>query len=530
MSTTTEERVEEFKLSHLASRLSNEEFQQFIISKTEWFVQKKELMISFFVNNDDAKDMKKDISIINQIIRDRNNNNNNTTRKKTKVLSLNELPDVLIREISTFLRIKEYFRFVCTAKVFFIALNDKNVTYLSKLDANKNWSNKQLKKHLDRHRNLQELSVFTDQLIQNEEDEIDFKLHKLRNLSLEIKEETVNFLHKALIESKYWDYENIVTLLLREYDAEDQEDIMQIRLILAKCNDLSSLHLCDFDRETSQTIKWIMNDDDVALPKLVELNLHNSVGFALIIKFAHQLKKLNWYNMWHWSSNWYPISHFERFNHLKKCNFNQLQQLRVSGIHYNDMDGILITAINLKKIEMTNDAYYDEDEMDKTLKDLVKLVFMRCKKLIYFELNFVEMKSNTKNSDPRAYDGIIEGLQVTKQVQRDAFMIKLNLLLSLKHLTQIINTFKLSKTKEMVLYYKGGLYHDFKSTTLEEESVYTELDYNKEKPLQLVIDMLEKLFDDDDESDSFDLVDLQKDDKYYHEDLLEIKLILVNKK
>ena len=534
---TPDDRIEQFKLSRIASTLSKEEFQQFIISKTEWFVQKKELMICFFVKNDDAKDIEKDISKINQIIRDRNNNNNdNTTRKKkTKVLSLNELPDVLICEISTYLRIKEYFRFVCSAKIFCIALNGKNGTHLSKLDAKYRWSNKQLEKHLDRHRNLQTFSVYTDQLIKDndEEDESGFKLKKLRNLSLDIREATVNFSHKALIETKYWEYENLITLSLDFECDEGQQDIMQIRDILAKCNDLSSLDLYDFRLESPQTIKLIMNDDDVALPKLVQLKLWNSVGLALIIKFAHQLKKLIWHNMWNWSPPWYPISHLERFNHLKKCNFNQLQELRISALHYNDMDGILKTGINLKKFEMLNDDHYYQDKMDKTIKDLVKLVFIRCKKLIYFKLHFVEMKSKGKNSDARAYDGIIEGLQDTKQVQRDVFMIKLNLLLSLRHLTQIINAFKLSKTKKMVLYYKGVLYHDFKLATLEEEqSVYKELDYKKEKPLQLVNDMLEKLFDDD-ACDSFDLVDLQKDNDnrdYYNKDYLEIKLTLMNEK
>ena len=535
---TTDDRIEKFKLSRLASTLSNEEFQEFIICKTEWFVQKKKLMIDFFVNNDDANDIEKDISKINQIIRNRNNNNNNdnnnnnTIRKKTKISSLDELPDVLICEIATFLCIKGYFSFVCTAKIFVIALNNKNGTYLSKLKANQNWSNEQLKKHLDRHRNLQELDVFTDQLIDDEDHEIDFKLKKLRNLSLEIREKTVNFSHKAVIESKYWEYQNIVTLSLHFELDEGQQDIMQIRHILAKCNDLSSLYLFDFDIETSQTIKWIMNDDDIVLPQLVELNLRNSVGFALIIKFAHQLKKLRWYNIWHWSSRWYPISHSERFNHLKKCNFNQLQKLSVSAMHYNDMDGILTTAINLKKIEMTNDDHYYQDKINKTLKDLVKLIFMKCKKLIYFELNFVEMKTKGRNSDRKAYDGIIEGLQDTKQVQRAAFIIKLNLLLSLEHLTEIIKTFKLSKTKKMVLYFKGWLYHDFECTTLDYEKLnaYKELDYKKEKPFQLVNDMLEKLFDDDeDESKSFDLIDLKKDNQHCNREL-EIKLTLMNEK
>ena len=62
---TTEDHIEQLKLSQLASTLSTEEFKQFIISKTEWFVQKKELAIYFFVNNDDDEALEKDISQIN---------------------------------------------------------------------------------------------------------------------------------------------------------------------------------------------------------------------------------------------------------------------------------------------------------------------------------------------------------------------------------------------------------------------------------------------------------------------------------
>ena len=507
-------------LSHLAETLSNQEFQQFIISKMKWFVQNKELMMNFIVNNDNAKDVEKDISNINRIIR-------------ARFLALSKLPNVLICEISTFLPIKEYLNFAGTAKVFFTALNNKNGTHLSKLDVTQNWSNKQLEKHLDRHRNLLELNLFTDQLINDENEEINFKLYKLHNLSLKIQNGGVNFLHKSVIESKYWQYENIVRLSLNEYEEADnqQQDIMQIRHILSKCNHLSSLRLVDFYVESPETIQWIINDHDVALPKLVELNMQNSVGFALIIKFGHQLKKLSWFNMYSWSSNWYPITHSERFNYLKKCNFKQLQQLRVSAIHYNDMNGILTTAINLKKFEITNDGHYYEGEIEKTLKDLIKLIFIRCKKLVYFKLNFLEWKSKGKNSHPRAYDGIIEGLKDTKQLKRDTFMIELNMVLSLKHLTQIVNTFKLSKTKKMTLHYKGWLYHDFESITLEKESLYKELDYKKEKPLKLVNDTLQKLFDDDG-SHEFDLIDLQKRNQNIHhpEHELQIELTLVTKK
>ena len=66
-----------------------------------------------------------------------------------------------------------------TAKAFFIVLNDKTDTQLAELDVDNDWLSKQLEKQLHRHRNLQTLTVFTDQLInnnKNNEKEIDFKL------------------------------------------------------------------------------------------------------------------------------------------------------------------------------------------------------------------------------------------------------------------------------------------------------------------------------------------------------------------
>ena len=521
---STEDLVDKCKLSSLASTLSNEEFQQFIISKMKWFVQNKELTVSFVVKNDNSNDLEKDISKIGQIIRNRNND----MSRKTRVKSLDELPDVLICEISSFLPIQEYFSLANTAKVFFILLNNKKGTHLSELDTrdfDNNWSSKQFEKQLYRHRNLQTLTVLTNQLISNDEDEMDFKFKKLRHLEVIIEGE-VNLSNKSLIESKHLEYKNIVSLSLHDSKDSDDEDIMQIKHILSKCSDLSSLTLFDFKTETSQTINWVINEaHDVVLPRLVELNLWNSVGLALIIKFAHQLKKLFWYNVWSWTANWYPISHCQRFVYLKNCNFAQLQQLCIDAVHYKDLDAILTTAKNIKKIEMTNGDHYYEHESEKNLRDLVNLVFIKCNKLMYFKLWLVKMKSTTKNSAARAYDGIVEGLQDTNQVERDAFVMKLNLILSLEDLKHIAEIFKLSKTKKMEIFFRGELYHHFECI-IGEQGLYRQLDYNKEKPLKLINGMLQKLFHDDDDDDglvSFNLIEISN---YYSPARVHIQLTL----
>ena len=92
----------------------------------------------------------------------------------------------------------------------------------------------------------------------------------------------------------HFECKNIVSLSLLEHSGEDHQDnIMQMKHILSKCYNLSGLNLFDFRTENSQTIDWIIkDDDDVVLLRLVEFNLMNSVALALIIKLDHQLKKL----------------------------------------------------------------------------------------------------------------------------------------------------------------------------------------------------------------------------------------------
>ena len=95
----TDDKMRSKHVKQRASTLSNEGFQQYIMSKMKWFVQNKEWTISFFVKNDNAKDTGKDVSKINQMMRSRNDD----MTRKTKVESLDELPDVLIYEIPSFL-------------------------------------------------------------------------------------------------------------------------------------------------------------------------------------------------------------------------------------------------------------------------------------------------------------------------------------------------------------------------------------------------------------------------------------------
>ena len=507
--------VKRIQLTSLGSTLSDEEFKQFIMSKLEWLVENKESSINFFSQKDDVKDVEKDLTKIKQIIRNRNNDDLNTTR----IESLDELPEVLICEIASYLYFGEYLNLAGTAKVFFISLNSKNGTYLVKLDIDQTWSSEQVEKQLYQHQNLQHLSMYTNQLINKScsNDNIDFKLKRLRYLTLIIQNE-VSLSNKLLIKPKYWEYEKIVSLSLENASEIQQTDIIEIKKVLSKCSNLSYLILSEFCIESLQTINWLNN---VKLPKLIELTFINSVGFALIVKFSSQLQKLFWWNINPWV---HQYSHSQRFNHLKKCNFDQLKQLSFDAVHYSDINVILKTAKNLKKIEMTNSRHCYQD--GKNIKDLINLLFIRSTKLVHFELDFVDIavqeNSFTVNSPAIGYEGIIQGLENTTQIQRATFVLELKTILSLKHLTHIVKAFKLSNTKTMVLDFKGTLYHDFHSTAVQ--TLYDELDYNKENAITLIQETVQKLVDEDDLLHSFDVID-QKQNEQDLDEHFQLKLI-----
>ena len=515
--------VKRLQLTSLAATLSNEELKQFILSKIEWLVKNKESTINFISSNNDSQDIETDLTKIKQIIRNRNyddddDNDNDDDMNRKRIQSLDQLPEVLICAIANYLCIAEYLNLTSTAKVFFIYLNNKNGTHLVKLDIDKTWSSEQVEKQLYKHQNLQQLSVYTNQVIKKSCND-DFKLKKLRDLTI-IIQNGINLSNKLLIKPKYWKYKKIMRLSIENNDNIQETDIIELKKILSKCNDLSCLILSEFHIESLQTINWL---DDVKLPKLKKLTLINSVGFALIVKFGHQLEKLIWWNVNPWVQQY---SRFQRFNHLVKCNFNQLQQLSFDAIQYSDIDGILKTAKNLKKIEMTNSRHCFEHTSGKNIKDLVKLLFIKSTKLAHFEFEFVDIvvqeNSFTVNSPASGYDGIIQGLQNTKQIQRNKFVLKLKTILSLKHLTHIVNAFKLSNTKTLVLNFQGTLYHDFYSTSVQ--TLYDELDYDKENAITLIQETVKKLFDKDDSLYSFD-VDDQKQNQQNLDEHFELTLI-----
>ena len=220
--------VKRLQLTSLAATLSDEELKQFILSKIEWLVKNKESTINFISSNNDSQDIETDLTKIKQIIRNRNyddddDNDNDDDMNRKRIQSLDQLPEVLICAIANYLCIAEYLNLTSTAKVFFIYLNNKNGTHLVKLDIDKTWSSEQVEKQLYKHQNLQQLSVYTNQVIKKSCND-DFKLKKLRDLTI-IIQNGINLSNKLLIKPKYWKYKKIMRSSIENNDKIQETEI-----------------------------------------------------------------------------------------------------------------------------------------------------------------------------------------------------------------------------------------------------------------------------------------------------------------
>ena len=375
------------------------------------------------------------LQIIQNILNEEKNNDSTSNEEKNNVIlqpsKLDELPMVIIQNISSFLT---YTEFLCnlslTNRFIFIAI--QSPSHLKQLDYRHlkvYLSLTAFQETLSNHPNIHWLGI-PDYILNNIDIINEYHNRQLTVTHLAVttsnSETSPNYnaqnMLKNMLNTHLFTVSNLIFL---DLTVENKSNYLvlknlnqEINQLLAQCVNLQHLKMQMFE---SQDLTINHTKINQLLPKLKYLSIgpwSGLCGIRIIQSIDHQLQELNLSNPNFGEQIISEIQDKLNLIDLKKLHLHLVSSLEIYWI-------LSICAANLCTVEMSNFHRDYGDKQCGTIQNIVRNIISQCHKLEHFKISNIECLNELEEQNCHymyVYDGIFEGIAMLEDESCDSLL------------------------------------------------------------------------------------------------------------